>query len=256
MACSNSAKEKRKSHQISKHTGRRSSVPRRPGIRASAELIERTRKLMERTIDFVSDTEFDRTDILETLHAMRPETLDEPPEPTRAEPGLSFVTGFVQSPLLTLEEEKYLFAWMNFLKSRAERNRRLLDLSHPDASLVDRINADLDEALRVRNHIVRGNLRLVVSVARKISGSLEQLSDLIGEGMTPLIRSVELFDVGLGNRFSTVSVRSTTSCHWPYSGVVLFPIPVGGQSNVRRIASQSGQGIILAFASGSAEFIG
>jgi RNA polymerase sigma factor (sigma-70 family) len=29
------------------------------------------------------------------------------------------------------------------------------------------------------------------------------MSELISEGMTPLIRAVELFDVGLGNRFST-----------------------------------------------------
>ncbi len=32
---------------------------------------------------------------------------------------------------------------------------------------------------------------------------MDQMSDLIAEATVPLIRSVELFDIGLGNRFST-----------------------------------------------------
>jgi RNA polymerase primary sigma factor len=62
---------------------------------------------------------------------------------------------------------------------------------------------DLKEATETRNHIVQANLRLIVALARKLTISLEQMSDLISEGTTPLIRSVELFDISLGNRFST-----------------------------------------------------
>jgi RNA polymerase sigma factor (sigma-70 family) len=92
---------------------------------------------------------------------------------------------------------------MNFLKFRAERNRRKLDLRKPDHSIVHKIGSDLDLANQVRNQIVSANVRLVVANAKKFARSIEQMSDLIGEGMSPLIRSVELFDVSLGNRFST-----------------------------------------------------
>jgi len=216
-------RQTRKRHQGQSQKHPVVSATRRIRVGASAGLIELTRRLMERTIEFVSDAAFDRPDVVKKIRAMRTSSLDEPqttrrirrptplarqmqsapPAIANARPGIAFVTGLVQAPLLSPEEERYCFTWMNFLKSRAERNRRLLDLRHPDSSLVDRIHADLEESLRVRNHIVQANLRLIVSVARKLSGSLEQMSDLISEGMTPLIRSVELFDVGLGNRFST-----------------------------------------------------
>ena len=158
---------------------------------------------MERTIEFVPHSDFERADVLEVMKKLRPASLDKPPVFSRTEPGVAFVSGLVQTPLLTHEEEQYWFTWMNFLKFRAERNRRLLDLSQPDRKLVARIEADLDEALKARNHIVQGNVRLIIALAKKLTGSLEEMSDLISEGMSPLIRSVELFDISLGNRFST-----------------------------------------------------
>ncbi|MBC8114518.1 MAG: sigma-70 family RNA polymerase sigma factor, partial [Candidatus Saccharimonas sp.] len=80
--------------------------------------------------------------------------------------------------------------------------------NRPDEALVERIESDLREAVRVRNRIVQCNLRLVVALSKKLSvakqvGALDQMSELISEGTLPLIRSVELFDVSLGNRFST-----------------------------------------------------
>ena len=170
---------------------------------ASKELIEQTRQLMERTIEFVPHADFERKDVLTVMRGIRPESLDLPAAAIRSEPGVAFVSGLVQAPLLTADEERYLFTWMNYLKFRAERNRRKLDLSHPDQALVQRIQADLTEANATRNHIVQGNLRLIVALAKKLTVSLEQMSDLISEGMAPLIRSVELFDISLGNRFST-----------------------------------------------------
>ena len=158
---------------------------------------------MERTIEFVPHADFERADVIQVMQKLRPGSLDKPPVYSRTEPGVAFVAGLVQAPLLTHDEERYWFTWMNFLKFRAERNRRLLDLSHPDRKLVTRIEADIDEALRARNHIVQGNVRLIIALAKKLTGSLEEMSDLISEGMSPIIRAVELFDISLGNRFST-----------------------------------------------------
>ena len=178
------------------------STPSRK-TRFPKEFLDRIRHLMERTIEFVPHSDFERADVLEVMKKLRPASLDKPPVFSRTEPGVAFVSGLVQTPLLTHEEEQYWFTWMNFLKFRAERNRRLLDLSQPDRKLVARIEADLDEALKARNHIVQGNVRLIIALAKKLTGSLEEMSDLISEGMSPLIRSVELFDISLGNRFST-----------------------------------------------------
>ena len=76
-----------------------------------------------------------------------------------------------------------------------------------DASVWQRVTAE-HRRIDVRNRIVRSNLRLVVALSKKLSavkqaGAIDQMSELISEGTLPLIRSVELFDISLGNRFST-----------------------------------------------------
>lgn len=167
------------------------------------ELLARVRDWIEREITFIDNPEFASSDFAVRLQARRPSSLDAPLPPANTEPGMAFISGLVDAPLLTPDEETYLFTWMNFLRYRAEQSRQRLSLNRPDASLMDRIDADLSESIVVRNRIVRSNLRLVVSLARKLSGSLDQMSELIGEATVPLIRAVELYDVGLGNRFST-----------------------------------------------------
>lgn len=176
--------------------------------RPSPQLLARVRDWVEREIAFVDHPLFHETKPAEKLAAQRPASLDEAPPPAKLEPGLAFVAGMVEIPLLSLDEERYLFAWMNFLKRRAERNRQRLSLNRPDEALVEQIESDLRDAIAVRNRIVQSNLRLVVALSKKLSaakqaGALDQMSELISEGTLPLIRSVELFDVSLGNRFST-----------------------------------------------------
>ena len=54
-----------------------------------------------------------------------------------------------------------------------------------------------------RDHLVRANLRLVVSVARKFTGKGLCLQDLIEEGNLGLLKAAERFDPSRGVRFST-----------------------------------------------------
>src|SRR6185436_3224373 len=61
----------------------------------------------------------------------------------------------------------------------------------------------LDDATQVKNAIVRANLRLVVSVARKHLRPGLSLMELVSEGNITLMRAVEGYDFHRGHRFST-----------------------------------------------------
>jgi RNA polymerase sigma factor (sigma-70 family) len=61
----------------------------------------------------------------------------------------------------------------------------------------------LRRAIDTKNAIVRANLRLVVSIARKHLRPNLSLMELISDGNLTLMRAVESFDTHKGNRFST-----------------------------------------------------
>ncbi len=72
--------------------------------------------------------------------------------------------------------------------------------SEEEIKLAKRVKQGDKEA---REKMIRSNLRLVVSIAKRYINLGVPLSDLIEEGNIGLMRSVEKFDPGRGFRFST-----------------------------------------------------
>ena len=101
-------------------------------------------------------------------------------------------------PLLTAQEEIDL-------AKRIERAREALDRLSQDGTLDCR--TQLEDQIRdgylAREHLIKANTRLVVSIAKKYLGNGVPFLDLIQEGNLGLMRAVEKFEYRRGFRFST-----------------------------------------------------
>ncbi len=115
-------------------------------------------------------------------------------------------------PLLTAEEEVRLakqVARGKVAAARLEESRH--DLPPGERS---RLQAEVEAGLAAREHLIRANTRLVVSIAKRYVGRGVPFADLIQEGNLGLMKAVEKFDYRRGFRFSTYAtwwIRQTIS---------------------------------------------
>ena len=104
-------------------------------------------------------------------------------------------------PLLSLEEE------IN-LAIRIEDGRRaklecLKSNGRKTSSIHRQMESIIEDGLLAREHLIKANTRLVVSIAKRYMGRGVAFLDLIQEGNLGLMKAVEKFDYHRGFRFST-----------------------------------------------------
>jgi RNA polymerase primary sigma factor len=102
-------------------------------------------------------------------------------------------------PLLTPEEETSLAKRLE----RGRRAQRKLERNGYDEEEATRLRREIIQGDRARDHLIKANTRLVVSIAKKYMGQGVPFSDLIQEGNLGLMKAVEKFDYRRGYKFST-----------------------------------------------------
>jgi RNA polymerase primary sigma factor len=102
-------------------------------------------------------------------------------------------------PLLSSDEEMDLARRIE--SGRSARR----ELSRPNCSAVRRpdLEARLNDGLQAREHLIKANTRLVVSIAKRYIGRGVPFLDLIQEGNLGLMKAVEKYEYQRGFRFST-----------------------------------------------------
>ena len=144
----------------------------------------------------------------EGLFTYPPEPAPDAPEPP---PGLApFLRDLYTVPLLTREREGELFRKYNYIKYRMAMLQEQIARAGYRAGMLERFEELQEAAAQVRRILIRCNLRLVVSIAKRHIGPITALPELMSEGNVCLIRAVECYDYRREARFATYATWAVT----------------------------------------------
>ena len=169
-----------------------------------AALMEaRVRRLLTVDVSYIDSSEFRRANAESAICGPAP-VIDAEAFDGKTPTGLPAYLGEMYTvPLLTREQEQYYFRRMNFRKFQFTELRDQLDREKPAARIVSRMETLFEDINQVKNLLIRSNLRLVVSIAKKYIKSSAAFFELVSDGNISLMRAVEKFDYSRGNKFST-----------------------------------------------------
>lgn len=173
---------------------------------------ERLERFARRKVRFIDDPLYHQPEA-ENVIAQLVEQQDiahpSRPEDTRVPRDLPpYLQELYRTPLLSPAKERALFLKFNFHKWQFVQARRRLEPDFARGRDLDVLEQRWREVVETKNAIVRANLRLVVSVARRHLRQGLSLMELISDGNITLMRAVESFDVHRGFRFSTYATLS------------------------------------------------
>lgn len=128
-------------------------------------------------------------------------------------------------PLLNKEEEVEIAIKIRAGEEATHRMQAELDLTEDKIRLYE---LKIQEAQGARDHLIRANTRLVISVAKKYSRHGVALIDLIQEGNLGLMKAVGKYDHTKGFRFSTYATwwirQSITRSIADHSRTIRLPV--------------------------------
>ena len=163
----------------------------------------RAETLLEKPIEYMSSPSFDEAGAAEMI-LQAPPVVEHKTATVRVPPGLPpYLSSLYSVPLLTKDEEVYYFRKMNFLMHQAAQLQAQIDPSQPKTKDMDSIESLLEQANEIKNFLIRSNLRLVVSIAKKHMKPNCNFFEMVSDGNISLIRAIEKFDFTRGFKFST-----------------------------------------------------
>lgn len=163
----------------------------------------RAKRLADQHIDWMHSPDFEKPHAEDLILGPAPEA-DKKSGRLKPPPGLPpYLASLYNLPLLTKDEEVYYFRKMNYLKWQAGTLRESIDLSRPRTKDMDQIERLMAQSVEVKNLLIRSNLRLVVSIAKRHIRPGGNFFEMVSDGNMSLIRAIEKFDYMKGNKFST-----------------------------------------------------
>jgi RNA polymerase primary sigma factor len=163
-------------------------------------------RLIAQPVDYIYNAEFDdptkestilgpmpgESEFFEKIRSMRP--------PKDVEAHMAYL---YERPLLTREQEAHLFRKMNFLKHKLHKLRARIDPTRARVTDIEQVDSLRNEIKAVRDLLIECNQRLVHALATKHMQVGQNLDELKSDANISVMRAVEKFDYGRGNKFST-----------------------------------------------------
>jgi len=170
-----------------------------------AYAVHRTAELLRTEIQFIANPEFaveeEHDPVVEAY--LQSHGTQSPPADLPAH-----LIRMCEPELLSKTQEAAMFREMNRMLYCANVLRSRLDPEKVNAATVAEIDKLLQRATTIRNHIIRANIRLVISIVKKFVTPQQSFDEMLSDGVVTLMQAVEKFDFDRGFRFSTYAYRS------------------------------------------------